>query len=58
METAISMSDDLCLEAEQTDRQMNVSRSKLYSLALYEYLQTQPTISTEEAVEFTVLLID
>ena len=52
------MSDDLCLEAEQTDRQMNVSRSKLYSLALYEYLQTQPTISTEEAVEFTALLID
>jgi len=40
MKTAISINDDLYLEAEQTAHQLSLSRSKLYALALYEYLQT------------------
>jgi metal-responsive CopG/Arc/MetJ family transcriptional regulator len=38
MKTAISMDDDLLREADETARGMGLSRSRLFSLALSEYL--------------------
>ncbi len=39
MKTAISINDDVYQEAEQTARQLGLSRSKLYTLALSEFIQ-------------------
>ena len=39
MKTAISISDDVYQEAEQTARLLGLSRSKLYTLALSEFIQ-------------------
>jgi hypothetical protein len=39
MKTAISISDDVFQEAEQTARQLGFSRSKLYSMAILEFIQ-------------------
>ena len=39
MKTAISISDDVFLEAEQAAHQMGLSRSKLYSMAILEFVQ-------------------
>ena len=39
MKTAISISDDVFLEAEQVAHQMVLSRSKLYSMAILEFVQ-------------------
>ncbi len=40
MKTAISISDDVFLEAEQTAHQLGLSRSKLYSMAIVEFVQS------------------
>ena len=39
MKTAISLEDDLLLQADRTARQMGVSRSRLFSIALQAYLR-------------------
>ena len=39
MKTAISLQDELLLEADRTARQMGVSRSRLFSLAIESYLR-------------------
>lgn len=39
MKTAISVEDRLLQEADQTARQMGLSRSRLFSLAVEEYLR-------------------
>jgi predicted nucleic acid-binding protein len=39
MKTAISIDTNIFLTAEKTAQQMGVSRSKLYTTALEEYLQ-------------------
>ena len=39
MKTAISISDEIFIEAEKTARQLGVSRSKLYSMAIVEFVQ-------------------
>jgi len=38
MKTAISLDDDLLHEADKTARQMGLSRSRLFALALQNYL--------------------
>jgi len=38
MKTAISLDDKLLQEADETARQMGLSRSRLFSVALQEYL--------------------
>jgi hypothetical protein len=48
MKTAISIAAPVYNEAESTARQMGVSRSKLYTLAIYEYVQNHnPEIVTD-----------
>ena len=39
MKTAISVDDDLLEQADNTARQMGLSRSRLFSVALEEYLR-------------------
>jgi metal-responsive CopG/Arc/MetJ family transcriptional regulator len=39
MKTAISIEDDIFNEAEQTAKEMGLSRSKFYSKAILEYIQ-------------------
>jgi hypothetical protein len=39
MKTAISINDDVFLEAEQTAQQLGLSRSKMYSMAILEFVQ-------------------
>jgi metal-responsive CopG/Arc/MetJ family transcriptional regulator len=39
MKTAISLEDELLLEADRIARQMGVSRSRLFSIALEAYLR-------------------
>jgi len=39
MKTAISISDEVFLEGEQTAHQLGLSRSKLYSMAILEFVQ-------------------
>lgn len=39
MKTAISLEDELLLQADRTAREMGVSRSRLFSLALEAYLR-------------------
>jgi len=39
MKTAISLEDELLLEADRTAREMGVSRSRLFSIALEAYLR-------------------
>jgi hypothetical protein len=41
MKTAISLPDPIFVLAEKTARKMKVSRSKLYTLALAEFLSKQ-----------------
>ena len=38
MKTAISLSKELFTEAERVSKQLGISRSRLFSLALQEYL--------------------
>ena len=40
MKTAISINDDIYQEAEQTAEQLGLSRSRLYALAIREFIQT------------------
>jgi hypothetical protein len=40
MKTAISINDDVYREAELTAQELGLSRSKLYSLAILEFIQT------------------
>ena len=40
MKTAISINKDVYNEAELTARQLGLSRSKLYSLAIVEFVKT------------------
>jgi metal-responsive CopG/Arc/MetJ family transcriptional regulator len=40
MKTAISINDDIYREAEMTAQELGLSRSKLYSLAIKEFIQT------------------
>jgi len=40
MKTAISISDEVFLEAEQTAQQLGLSRSRMYSMAIAEFIQT------------------
>jgi hypothetical protein len=48
MKTAISIEPPVYEEAESTARQMGVSRSKLYTLAIHEYVQNpNPDIVTD-----------
>jgi metal-responsive CopG/Arc/MetJ family transcriptional regulator len=39
MKTAVSMDDDLLRDADQTARQMGLSRSRLFALAVGDFLQ-------------------
>ena len=39
MKTAISIEDDIFLEAEATAKEMGLSRSKFYSKAVSEFIQ-------------------
>ncbi len=39
MKTAISVEDELLMEADRTAHQMGISRSRLFSLALANYLR-------------------
>ena len=39
MKTAISLEDELLLKADRTAREMGVSRSRLFSIALEAYLR-------------------
>ena len=39
MKTAISLEDELLLRADRTARQMGISRSRLFSVALEAYLR-------------------
>ena len=39
MKTAISIEDDVFLEAETTAKEMGLSRSKFYSRAVLEFIQ-------------------
>jgi metal-responsive CopG/Arc/MetJ family transcriptional regulator len=39
MKTAISLEDELLLQADRTAREMGVSRSRLFSIALQAYLR-------------------
>jgi metal-responsive CopG/Arc/MetJ family transcriptional regulator len=41
MKTAISVDDDLITEADRTAREMGVSRSRLFSLAIESYLRNR-----------------
>jgi metal-responsive CopG/Arc/MetJ family transcriptional regulator len=41
MKTAISVDDDLIAEADRTAREMGVSRSRLFSLAIESYLRNR-----------------
>ena len=41
MKTAISLEDELLLQADRTARQMGVSRSRLFSIALEAYLRNR-----------------
>jgi metal-responsive CopG/Arc/MetJ family transcriptional regulator len=41
MKTAISIDDDLLLQADETARLMGLSRSRLFAVALSEFLQRQ-----------------
>jgi predicted transcriptional regulator len=41
MKTAISINDGLLQEADETARQMGVSRSRLFALAVGDFLQRQ-----------------
>jgi predicted transcriptional regulator len=41
MKTAISMDDGLLQEADETARQMGLSRSRLFALAVGDFLQRQ-----------------
>jgi metal-responsive CopG/Arc/MetJ family transcriptional regulator len=43
MKTAISISDDVFQEAEKTAMKLGLSRSKLYSLAIEEFVQNHST---------------
>jgi len=40
MKTAVSINDDVYEEAELTASQLGMSRSRLYTLAVKEYVQT------------------
>jgi metal-responsive CopG/Arc/MetJ family transcriptional regulator len=39
MKTAISVEDELLLQADRTAKQMGLSRSRLFSIALADYLR-------------------
>ena len=39
MKTAISISEDVFKEAEETAQQLGLTRSKLYSIAIQEFVQ-------------------
>jgi metal-responsive CopG/Arc/MetJ family transcriptional regulator len=41
MKTAISIDDELLQEADETARQMGLSRSRLFALAVGDFLQRQ-----------------
>jgi len=41
MKTAVSVPDDLFRQAEEAARRLRISRSKLFSTALSEFLQRQ-----------------
>ncbi|MBN2049290.1 MAG: hypothetical protein JW760_02495 [Spirochaetales bacterium] len=40
MKTAVSITDDLFFEAEEAARQLGLTRSGLYALALLEFIKT------------------
>jgi predicted transcriptional regulator len=40
MKTAISISDEVFQEAEQTAQQLGLSRSRMYSMAIVEFIQS------------------
>jgi metal-responsive CopG/Arc/MetJ family transcriptional regulator len=48
MKTAISVADELLNEADRTAKQMGLSRSRLFSIALQDYLRHR---RQEEVVE-------
>jgi metal-responsive CopG/Arc/MetJ family transcriptional regulator len=41
MKTAISLQDELALEADRAARKMGISRSRLFSLALADFLRSR-----------------
>ena len=52
MKTAVSLPDDLFLQAEATARKLRVSRSQLYATAIAEFLdRTQSETVTERLNE-------
>jgi metal-responsive CopG/Arc/MetJ family transcriptional regulator len=48
MKTAVSVPDDLFRQAEEAARRLRMSRSKLFSTALSEFLQRQESNSITE----------
>lgn len=40
MKTAISLNDDLFFEAEEAARQLGLTRSGLYAMALFEFIKS------------------
>ena len=49
MKTAISIEDDIFWEAESAAKEMGLSRSKLYSRAILEFIQNhKPEVITEK----------
>jgi predicted transcriptional regulator len=48
MKTAVSVPDDLFRQAETAARRLRVSRSKLYAIAIAEFLSRQQTDAVTE----------
>lgn len=51
MKTALSLPDDLFEAAEAEARRRNLSRSRLYSLALQEFLERHEAASVREKLD-------
>ena len=58
MKTAISIPDDVFLEAEQLTRRMKRSRSQLYTDAVREYLARHDPDAVTEALNRVCELLD
>ncbi len=51
MKTAISLPDDVFGAAERHAKRIGISRSRLYAIALSEYLKTQRSKNVKEALD-------
>lgn len=51
MKTAVSLPDRLFKAADRASKKLGVSRSKLYSIALEDYLRRHPAMSVRERLD-------